>query len=183
MKQWYNGYLFDADAKDRVYNPDMVLHFVDQCQLHRKIPQKLIDDNIASDYSKIRNLLNLKTPEQNRKVIQKVITERTVTIDLISKFNFELPFKEKHFISLLFYLGMLSVDSDDEGELVLKVPNYVISGIYFDFFQEWLELELGYSPNLEAFKKAEKQMRTEGEIGPFIKLAAIQKIKLLTFKT
>jgi hypothetical protein len=30
MKKYYNGYLFHPEAKERLYNPDMVLHFLYQ---------------------------------------------------------------------------------------------------------------------------------------------------------
>ncbi|HOK41368.1 MAG TPA: AAA family ATPase, partial [bacterium] len=48
----YDGYLFHKNAKDRIFNSDMVLYYLSEI-INCKKPRKLLDSNIASDYNKI----------------------------------------------------------------------------------------------------------------------------------
>jgi hypothetical protein len=48
MKTFYNGYLFSEECKERVYNPDMALHFMDSFQ-HGEYPEFMIDMSNQGD--------------------------------------------------------------------------------------------------------------------------------------
>ncbi|NUU97600.1 AAA family ATPase, partial [Marinitoga sp. 1138] len=48
MEENYNGYRFNIEAKEKLYNPDMVFYFITEYQSQQKPPQKIIDDNILS---------------------------------------------------------------------------------------------------------------------------------------
>ena len=56
LAYWYNGYLFNKRAKQKIYNPDMVLYFAKEYSINQTFPEDLLDTNIASDYRKVRNL-------------------------------------------------------------------------------------------------------------------------------
>ena len=58
MKENYNGYKFTIDGKEKIYNSNMCLYFLSDYKRFNKIPNKLIDVNIASDYSKLSNMLD-----------------------------------------------------------------------------------------------------------------------------
>jgi hypothetical protein len=60
MRLWYNGYLFSVDAKNRLYNPNMVLYFAQEYADLKRYPREMLDINIASDYSKIQKLFNIQ---------------------------------------------------------------------------------------------------------------------------
>ena len=53
INKMYNGYLFSRHADKRIYNPDMVLYYLNEFQKNDIQPEELIDTNIASDYGKI----------------------------------------------------------------------------------------------------------------------------------
>ncbi|NUV00555.1 hypothetical protein XO12_10855, partial [Marinitoga sp. 1154] len=59
MQENYNGYRFNKEVKAKVYNPDMVFYFIIQYGRTKKPPEKIIDDNIMSDYKKVQNLFSL----------------------------------------------------------------------------------------------------------------------------
>ena len=59
MKENYDGYKFSLEAKNQIYNSNMCLYFLNRYIEFGKIPTKLIDVNIASDYSKIGKMLGL----------------------------------------------------------------------------------------------------------------------------
>ncbi|MDR0507368.1 MAG: AAA family ATPase, partial [Dysgonamonadaceae bacterium] len=45
MEKYYNGYLFNAEGENRVYNPAMVLYFFNQILDHGRPPKNIIDLN------------------------------------------------------------------------------------------------------------------------------------------
>ncbi len=139
LRAWYNGYLFHGRAKERIYNPNMVLSFLRQLQTNQEYPDKMLDVNIASDYKKIKNFFALKNPEQNYVVLDELLTKGTIQSAITEKFNFERTFTRTDFASLLFYMGFVSIQSRKGLDYVLQMPNYVIQGLYFDFFADILE--------------------------------------------
>ena len=68
MKDNYDGYKFSLDGKENVYNSNMCLFFFNAYLENRKIPRNLMDMNIASDYSKLSNMLNLCRGEEKTKI-------------------------------------------------------------------------------------------------------------------
>ncbi|MCB0104568.1 MAG: AAA family ATPase [Caldilineaceae bacterium] len=136
LRQWYNGYLFNEAAKTRLYNPDMVLYFATELVSTGNYPTDLLDINIASDYGKIRDLFRIEGQEvQNLAVINELITEQTLTAQLTRQFSFEKEFTRDDLISLLFYLGIVTVKGAQLSRLVFEPPNFVITQLYFTYFQ------------------------------------------------
>ena len=52
MKENYDGYRFSLYGKEKMYNSNMCLYFLNNYFESRRIPNQLIDVNIASDYTK-----------------------------------------------------------------------------------------------------------------------------------
>ena len=46
LKLWYDGYKFNSEAPNFIYNPDMVLYFLAHFNRTRKAPTKMLDTNI-----------------------------------------------------------------------------------------------------------------------------------------
>ncbi len=139
LRAWYNGYLFYGRAKERIYNPNMVLSFLRQLQTNREYPEKMLDVNIASDYKKIKNFFALKNPQQNYEVLDELLTIGNIQSAITEKFNFEREFTATDFASLLFYMGFVSIRQQKGLTYILQMPNYVIQGLYLDFFAELLK--------------------------------------------
>jgi hypothetical protein len=49
-------------------------------------------------------------------------------------FNLELAFTEDDLISLLFYMGWITIQNEEEGMHRFIMPNRVISELYYDYF-------------------------------------------------
>jgi hypothetical protein len=52
--------------------------------------------------------------------------------NVIEKFSLEKLNDEEYFVSLLFYLGMLTNGGMQRGETWLKIPNYSIRTLYWE---------------------------------------------------
>ena len=60
MKPWYDNYCFAQECVDEppLYNSDMVLYFMfNYIDRHGRIPKKMLDANIRTDYNKLRMLI------------------------------------------------------------------------------------------------------------------------------
>lgn len=139
MHRLYNGSLFSRTAETRMYNSNMVLYFVSEYQPRNKYPDKLIDTNIASDYSKIKNIFYLNNSLEHQQKLNEIITEEETTAVITEKFSFEREFTPDDFVSLLFYNGMLTIKETGLSRIVFKIPNYVIKEIYWSFFAVLIE--------------------------------------------
>ena len=59
MKENYDGYNFSIKSAQKIYNSNMCLYFLNEYLMYKEIPNKLMDVNIASDYSKLAKMLQL----------------------------------------------------------------------------------------------------------------------------
>ena len=138
VRSWYNGYLFSAEAANRLYNPDMVLYFAMHYRQRKKYPATLLDTNISSDYGKLRRMLGVGDPAGNFEVLEKIIQDGSVSSAITVQFSFERTWTREDFVSLMFYMGLLTVQKAVLSEMVFQVPNHVIRELYYRFFQEIL---------------------------------------------
>ena len=95
-----------------------------------KIPKQLVDVNIASDYSKLGKMLDLCKGEERQQIIEDTIAGKGVISELTEKFNPAIEFTEKDLVSMLYYLGYLTISGEFLGKTELKIPNKVMKEIY-----------------------------------------------------
>ncbi|MBU1668574.1 AAA family ATPase, partial [bacterium] len=84
VTKWYNGYKFNTQAEETIFNPNMLLYFVNKFDYERcQYPQNMLDANIASDYGKIMRLFKLGDREENFKVLESLIKDNEIIAKLI----------------------------------------------------------------------------------------------------
>ncbi|MBF0236455.1 MAG: AAA family ATPase [SAR324 cluster bacterium] len=168
-RKWYNGYRFEPDCP-RLYNPDMVLYFAKEYAHELKYPRVMLDINIASDYGKIRRLFDLRNRQQNHEVLDQLMTQGCLFSPLTSQFSFDKRFSTQDFISLLFYLGLISIDTLEGNEYRFRIPNYVMEGLYWKFFAEVLEERSGMETRFLAIGAAMRKMAYDNQPRDFFAL-------------
>jgi len=112
------------------FNPDMVLYFIKNYLRTGQFPERMIDNNIASDYGKIKNLFQLKNPDQNYQALETLLKEGEISATLTTQYSFEIDFSLDDFISLLFFMGLVTIKEDYFDMLKFQFPNRVIKGLY-----------------------------------------------------
>lgn len=138
-QKWYDGYLFHPKG-EHIYNPDMILYLGAHYITANEYPDDLLDENIASDYGKIRRLVRFGSEaEIAHKVIRQILETREISARLIKKFSFDRHFDESNFVSLMYYLGLLTIKRKYYSNLIFTIPNFVIETLYFDYFRTLLE--------------------------------------------
>ena len=166
MRRYYNGYLFNEDSETRVFNPNMVLYFLDNLIKNNKYPKNMLDLNIKTDYKKLENLaFNFKDEE----TIEDIVTNEEVEVNLVERFNLEYMYDNKeNFISLLFYMGMLTVKEAFLGNITLKIPNVAMKEIYWEYFKRKLSDSNNLKIDNVKVNKAVREMATKGKCEIFI---------------
>jgi hypothetical protein len=137
IKLWYDGYRFGRYHTEDVYNPNMVLYFAQEYQRKKRYPENLLDANIASDYVKIRNLFEIQNNSEEFGLVLQDLTEKGVTYSrLVPMFSLERRFNGEDLVSLLFYMGFLTIQREELGSYYFSFPNYVIQKLYHNYFLE-----------------------------------------------
>ena len=169
MKENYDGYKFSIKGKEKIYNSNMCLYFLKDYVRFKEIPTQLIDVNIASDYSKLGKMLDLCKGEEREKIIEKTVSGEGIVSEITEKFNPAIEFGEKELVSMLFYLGYLTIADDIAGYPNLKIPNKVMKEIYSSYFLQILKQENNMDIG-ENYSEIATQIALEGKIDKIIEL-------------
>ncbi len=166
LKEYYNGYLFSQYAEEKMFNSDMILYYFNSYQKLGREVDELVDSSIASDYSKLQNLFSLQDKKRNFAILEDIIAGNEQIGKITREFNLEKNFNKKDFLSLLFYLGFLTISREESGLIYFKVPNYAIKEIYFDFFAGVIESDSG--ADAVEIEKTVIEILKKGKIENFI---------------
>ena len=166
MKENYDGYRFSlyGEFNNNLYNSNMCLYFLNSYISFRKVPNQLVDVNIASDYNKIGNMLRLCKGEKRLEIINKTISGEGLISEITEKFNPEIGFGETEMISMLYYLGYLTIEDVISNIPILVVPNKAIKEIYGEYFLKILNEEENFSVDTSEYAKISLEMAIEGKI-------------------
>ena len=177
LKELYDGYLFSAEAEKRIYNPDMVLYYLDSIVRYKKPPRNLIDDNVKTDYGRLNRLT---MNEENKVLLERIIKEEGIVAEIVTKFSFDRMYDEEYFVSLLFYMGLLTIGMQEKTRLFLKIPNYVIKTIMWEYIETNLKKEYKINLDLNELRKTIEEMAYEGRIKPYIEYISQNVLKVLS---
>jgi len=136
MEAYYNGYMFNNYGKNKVYNSQMILYlFYQILQLGRQ-PEQIIDTNLQTDYERLRRLAE---NENNREKLLQITEDGGIFGNIVEKFSLDKLNSDEYFVSLLFYLGMLTNGGMQRGQAWLKIPNYSIKTLYWEYAVSYVQ--------------------------------------------
>jgi hypothetical protein len=165
MEAYYNGYMFHKSTKNKVYNSQMILYLFNQVLQLGEQPEQIIDTNLQTDYAKLRRLAE---NESNREKLLQITRDGGIIGNVIEKFSLEKLNDNEYFISLLFYLGMLTNGGMQRGKTWLKIPNYSIKTLYWEYVVSYVQdLEKRQISTSELSDTIDK-MAYDGEIKPYL---------------
>ncbi len=168
LRNWYDGYLFNIKSPKHIYNPDMVLYFAQFYKAHKSYPNNLLDPNIATDYSKIRNVFRIQNRETDNLAVLRTLSETgRVSAQLTDMFNFEKVFSHDDLASLLFYMGFLTIEKADFAGTVFKFPNFVIERLYSEYFVSFLQSQAHLPIDNSKMNASIRSMARTGNPQPF----------------
>ena len=174
MKPWYDNYCFSPDCLDKpMYNSDMTLYFLNNYMRLKKVPNPMIDQNIRTDYNKLRHVIELdKTFGENASVVQEIIAKGSIATELATSFPVERIVETSNFKSLLFYFGLLSIRSVKMGKTVLEIPNLTVREQMYTYLAEAYRKAGLFSACINHLSELVGQMAYQGEWQPVFRFFA-----------
>lgn len=138
MNRWYGNYRFSVEAEEKLFNSDMVLYYFQAFLTGQKNPEELIDRNARMDYGKLRHLIIIdrkgkKEANGNFSKLRQLVEEGEASSKLAKGFPLDEMDAPQNFVSLLFYLGLLTIKGKKEGLTLLTIPNQTIRSLYYDY--------------------------------------------------
>jgi hypothetical protein len=171
LRDWYDGYCFNPDAPHRLYNPEMVIYFANHYEQYKAYPEELLDENIASDYHKLRRMLLVGGAEMGLATMEAVMAQGWIRAKLTRQFTFERPWLPDDQVSLLYYLGMLTVKERMGAFWAFQVPNLAIHQLYYKFFFDKLRERAELKEDLYSdLGDAVHVLSMDNELKPFLRV-------------
>ncbi len=140
IRTYYDGYRFSPNADQTVYNSDMVLYYGLRFKPGNGRPDNIIDINVVSDYRKIRAILSIGNKEMEEEILTQIVQQDKISINQISELfvltrETEFLFDAKSIVSLLFYMGYLTITEKSRLAITFQIPNMVLKSLYLDYMQ------------------------------------------------
>ena len=165
IEDMYNGYSFHEKAENTLFNSTMIFYYFHELLSEGKNLKYLIDDNLKTDYGRLRNLIN---QHDNKEKLRELIENNTTDGGIIKQFSIEKIHEDKNFFSLLYYMGLVTIDNANPVKTALKVPNYSVKTMYWDFIENMLTEELeGLSLDNSKYFDAIYRLAYENTYEPF----------------
>ena len=141
LKFWYNNYLFSEQAGEKLFNSDMVLYFLKEYIKRNSLPKNMVDLNIKTDYKKLKYLIITDSKgkyriNSNFEKLKTILEEGEISSDIITGFPAHRVAEPDNFISLLYFLGLLTIEKEHRGKYMLKIPNETVRQIYYEYIRE-----------------------------------------------
>jgi hypothetical protein len=167
MRTWYNGYTFSPDTRTMVFNPTLVLYFLDTLKQGCIYPRKMLDSNLATDRAKLEYISRI--PGGGHLLLDLAGDYPVAVEDIADRFGMRDMLRDQSkdytfMASLLYYFGVLSLEGrTPDGELLLRVPNLVMRKLYVE---QIAEMHLPDPVGRDAGKDAAKKLYQGGDMAP-----------------
>ena len=164
MEQYYNGYRFSEQSEERTVNTTLVMYYLKEYVRTGERPAEMLDINIAANFEKLENLITLKNNEYSKEVLEALMQKGDISAKIVNKFNLKMEVAQSTILSMLFYFGYCTIKENRTGlNVSFKIPNYVMEGIYNEYFMQLLARE-GVKIDSRQMEDAILQLAEEGKI-------------------
>jgi len=121
---WYDNYRFGSFDAPPIANTTIVLSFFSYLWRTKQFPKELVDENLRTDYAKIRHLITVdRRLNGNFHVLEDIVSGATVSEQLVRSFQAKEITKRENFVSLLYWLGITTITGEKFGKAVFGIPN------------------------------------------------------------
>lgn len=158
LRIYYDGYRFSPMASQTLYNSDMILYYGLRYNPEHDYIETMLDINVVSDYRKIRAILSIGESEIEESVLTRIVRDKSLSVREIQQlfvltWDTEFLFTEGALVSLLFYMGYLTIAGRQRLAIALKMPNVVLESLYLEYMERLLmvrgEVRIGSREKLE----------------------------------
>ena len=174
MERYYDGYRFSEDAKERVFNSDMVLYLWGALVERGRYPANMLDRNVRTEVRHLQRIgaLTGTLAAERREVLEGILSGGRIRTDLIEQFGVKSLASRAPYLSLLYHLGMLTFTGSPRGAegYELEIPNRVIRELHWEHLAHLLQEQSHLAIDTDALQAALAAMASRGDIAPFLEL-------------
>ena len=121
---WYDNYRFGSASAPSVANTTLVLYFFEQLANAKVWPDDMVDENLRTDYAKIRHLVTMdRRLNGNFHVLENLLAGGTLEEPIVKSFQAKTLSKKENFTSLLYWLGITTITGSDFELTRFGIPN------------------------------------------------------------
>ena len=175
-KPWYDNNCFSEDAVDeeRMYNSDMGLYFIKEyIKKNGNIPESMVDTNISSDYNKMTKLIRFeKNFGAKTSLIQRINNDGEIYARIKPEFALTDLDRYENLVSLMYYMGLLSIGGYDMGDTLLIVPNATVREQYFMYMSRNYDVLISWKTDDNIMTDLGRGLAKRGEPEPFFRYIA-----------
>lgn len=106
-------------------------------------------------------------------ILRKTVEGDHISADIVAKFNPAIEFNENDMISMLYYLGYLTISGESLGMLELTIPNKVMKEIYADFFMQIINKEASFQVDNTVSQEILREIAIKGKIDKMVETLKI----------
>ena len=166
---WYDNYRFGSFAAPPIANTTIVLSFFNYLWQTKQFPDELVDENLRTDYAKIRHLISVdRRLNGNFHVLEDVVSGAAVSERLVRSFQAKDVTKRENFVSLLYWLGITTIAGDDMGTPVFGIPNNAMHQIAAQMFTQAYSDACGIDQRLPAVNAGLRAFASRGTWDPLL---------------
>ena len=171
MKEWYNGYCFNPDTSETVFNSSMCLNYLSSIADVGKEPADMLDSSVANSLRKIESILSLGDNSLVKSIVDKSLKNEAIdfggTLQVLD-LNQNNGLDQEALLSALFYMGFLTYVSGNRRKLI--VPNRAIGIQFFGYYFKNILKAPKYNFDDEEFATAYSAL-AQGNPEPWLRLA------------
>lgn len=175
-KPWYDNNCFSSRAleQDRMFNSDMALYFLhNYIKNNGEIPESMVDYNVTTDYNKMVKLIRFeKQFGQKTSLIQRITTEGQIYTNIKPEFSLENLTRYENLVSLMYYMGLLSIARYERGRVLLKIPNATVRQQFFDYMSRVYDNLVSWKIDENVMSDLGYSFAWNGEHEPFMRYVA-----------
>ena len=121
---WYDNYRFGSADAPPIANTTIVLSFFNYLWQTHRFPDEMIDENLRTDYAKIRHLVTVdRRLNGNFHVLENLLAGSSLEEPLVKSFQAHELSKKENFTSLLYWLGITTITGRDFELVKFGIPN------------------------------------------------------------
>ncbi len=174
-RPWYDNNCFNHRCLDvHMYNSDMTLYFLSNyVKMEGELPEEMVDVNVKTDYNKMVKLIKFeKTFGEKANIIQTVANDGEISSRIKREFALKDLADYNNLLSLMFYMGLLSIGRYEKGCPVLIVPNNTVRQNYFDYMTHVYDSILEWRSDTHKIDDLGRNMAWDGEHEPMFRYIA-----------
>ena len=160
---WYDNCRFGSADAPALANTTLVLNMFDKLVRTKTWPKDMVDKNLRTDYAKVRHLITVNNRlNGNFHALESLVSEGTLTEQLIDSFQAKDIANRENFVSLLYWLGITTIVGDDMGTPVFGIPNGTFRQLSAQLFTQTYSEACGIDQRIPAINAGLRSFASTG---------------------